>query len=300
MEPITTLVATMAGGPQIVTFALDVLLAQGEPVVEVVAVHLSPQADPLTAQALQRLAAEFSAGSYCGRPCRLEYYPLRSGEHKLADIRDEADANAAWHALYELIAELKIQGRRLHVCVAGGRRMLALLATSAAMLHFDHADRLWHMYTPNAFLEQARNGAVMHAQPADGVRLIQVPVVPWGAYFPGLRSLAQQSVSGVLATYERQLDAAERRRCAAVARRLTERQREVLFAFAAGSAPQDVAEALHVSLKTVDSHKTVILAECRSAWELDPEEWLDYHFIRDRFRHFDHNTEPGATHQKDL
>lgn len=282
----STFVATMAGGPQIVTFALDELLRRGEVIQEVIVVHLSPQADPLTGRALVKLAAEFPNDHYAGRPCRLRFFPIRRGTGKLDDIRDEADADVAWSAIHELVATLKAQGRHLHICIAGGRRMLALLAMSAAMLHFDHHDRLWHMYTPAEFIERSRNGAIMHARPEDGVRLIQVPLVPWGAYFPALRELAQATPGQVIAARTRWLDRTERARCRAVVERLTPRQLDVLRAFAAGQRPQEVAESLCITLKTVDSHKTVILGECRNAWNVPEDAWLDYHFLRDKFGPF--------------
>jgi len=133
----STLVATMAGGPQVVTFALDELLRRGEVIHQVIVVHLSPQADPLTGQALVRLTAEFPDEHYAGRPCRLRFLPIRRDGKRLDDIRDDAAVNVAWSAMYELIASLKTQGRHLHVCITGGRRMLALLAMSAAI-------RKWH------------------------------------------------------------------------------------------------------------------------------------------------------------
>ena len=278
-----TLVATMAGGPQVVTFALDELLGRGEAIREVIVVHLSPQADSLTGQALAKLTAEFPDDRYAGHPCRLRFFPIREGGRRLDDIRDDAAVTAAWDAVYELIASLKAQGRHLHVCITGGRRMVALLAMSAAMLHFDHADRLWHMYTPSEFLERARNGRVMHAGPEDGVRLLQVPLVPWGAYLPALRALAQASPMEVVAAQTRWLDSAERSRCRAVVEQLTPRQLDVLQAFAAGQGPQEVAEALCVTVKTVHAHKTVILCECRNAWELPEDARLDYHFLREKF-----------------
>lgn len=279
----STLVATMAGGPQIVTFALDYLLEQGEAIREVIAVHLSPQHDPLTGEALVKLNAEFEDGTYAGRPCRLRFFPIRSGGQKLKDIRNEAEANVAWNAMYELIAELKSQGRHLHVCIAGGRRMLALLAMSAAMLHFDHGDRLWHMYTPAEFIERSRDGAIMHAGPEDGVRLIRVPLMPWGAYFPTLRSLAQGSPMEAVSAQTHWLDEAERARCQQVMERLTSRQLDVLRAFASGQRPQEVAESLCITVRTVHAHKTVILAECRNAWELPQDARLDYYFLREKF-----------------
>jgi CRISPR-associated protein Csx14 len=57
----------------------------------------------------------------------------------------------------------------------------------------------------------------------------------------------------------------------------------VLYAFAEGLNPQQVAEKLFITIKTVDSHKTVILAECRNAWNLPDGEWLDYRFMADKF-----------------
>jgi CRISPR-associated protein Csx14 len=282
----STLVATMAGGPQVVTFALDALLRRGEHIREVVAVHLSPQADPLLKQGIAKLTAEFPDDLYNGQPCRLRFYPIREGNRRLDDIRDDADVNVAWDAVYDLISSLKSRGRHLHVCVSGGRRMLALLAVSAAMLHFDHDDRLWHMYTPRDFLERARDGAIMHARPADGVRLLQVPLIPWGAYVPGLRALAQASPKEIVAAQTRWLDDAERSRCQAVMERLTPRQREVLQAFADGLSPQEVAETLCVTVKTVHAHKTVVLSECRIAWGLPDDARLGYHFLREKFRRF--------------
>lgn len=279
----STLVATLAGGPQVVTFALDELLHRGEQVDEVIAVHLSPPDDPLVAQALAMLASEFADGRYAGRPCQLRFFPIRSEGKRLDDIQDDAAIDVAWSAIYELIASLKTQGRHLQVCISGGRRMLALLAMSAAMLHFGHGDRLWHMYTPSEFLERARDGAIMHARPEDGVRLLQVPLVPWGAYLPAVRTMAQASPMEVVAAQTRWLDSAERSRCKAVVKQLTPRQLDVLRTFAAGKNPQEVAEALCVTVKTVHAHKTVILAECRNAWELPADERLDYYFLREKF-----------------
>ncbi len=279
----STLVATMAGGPQVVTFALDELLGRGEVIHEVIVVHLSPQTQPRAGQALAKLTAEFPDDRYADQPCRLRFFPIRKDGKRLDDIRDDAAVNVAWGAIYELISSLKTQRRRLHVCIAGGRRMLALLAMSAATLQFDHRDRLWHMYTPSQFLERARNGAIMHARPEDGVRLLQVPLVPWGAYLPALRALAQASPMEIVAAQTRWLDSAERARCRTVVERLTPRQLDVLRAFAAGQSPQEVAETLCVTVKTVHAHKTVILSECRNAWEFPEDARLDYHFLREKF-----------------
>ncbi|MBC7222967.1 MAG: histidine kinase [Anaerolineae bacterium] len=282
------LVSTMGGQAQVVTFALDDLLARGEEVRDVFVLHLSP-ADPRVQRALDQLADEFARGEYQGRPCRLHLRAIRTREGlPLADIRDESDADQVWMEVYHLLSELKGQGRRLHLCIAGGRRIMGVLALSAAMLLFGHQDCVWHMYTPREFLARARDGAILHARPEDGVRLIQVPMVPWGSYFPALRELTLATAGQVVAEGVRWLEEADRRRCEEVLARLTRRQREVLHAFACGDTPQEVAERLHITLKTVDTHKTVILGECRNAWGVPEGSHLTYHFLREKFGPFRH------------
>jgi hypothetical protein len=87
----TTFVTTMGGQAQVVTFALDWLLAQGEAVHDVVVVHLSP-ASPRVKHALSQLAAEFSGDRYAGRPCRFRHVAIQANGEALADLRNEADA----------------------------------------------------------------------------------------------------------------------------------------------------------------------------------------------------------------
>lgn len=278
--------ATVGGQPQVVTFALDDLLARGEPVTEVVVIHPAP-GEPRLQHALGLLNAEFVHGLYHNRSCRLQHEVIRHGDVPLATIHDEGTAEATWQTVYAVIGRLKQAGVRLHLCVTGGPRMIGLLAMSAAALHFDHQDRLWHLYTPRPLREAARDGAIMHVAPGAGVRLVPVPMAPWGAYFPALRQLTRVSSGEAIGRRTRVLDAGQRARCREVIDRLTDRQQEVLRSLAAGLTPQEVAERLGVTLKTVDGHKSVILAECRVAWDLPADEHLTYHWLREEFgRHF--------------
>ena len=260
MSITSTLISTLGGQAQVVTFALDDLLTHGEDIRDVIVLHLAPQ-DPRQQRALAQLEGEFAYDRYAGRPCRLRRWPLRRGTQPLARINDEVAAEATWQTVHELIIQLKSDGQHLNLCVAGGPRLIALMAMSAASLLFDHHDRLWHMYTPPEFLERAQDGAILHARPEDGVRLIQVPLAPWGAYFPALRTLAQASPGQVITAQTRWLDRAERERCDEVMRALSDRQRDVLRAFVRGLSPQDVAEELGISIKTVDAHKSNMLGE---------------------------------------
>lgn len=282
----TTLIATLGGQPQVVTFTLDALLARGIPITQLVLIHFASN-DPRLQRAIQKVVDEFDGHRYKNQPMQLTRVPVDAQAGSLGDIRDEADAHAAWEAINQLIINLKEAHHTLHVCITGGRRMLCLMTMSVAMLHFGHQDALWHMYTPDEWIERSREGARMHLPLGEdtGFRLIQVPMMPWGSYFPVLRQLTRP-VTGEhdpMATPRRVLDYGEEARRKAVWQKLTRRQREVLQAFAEGLGPQEVAERLFVSVKTVDSHKTIILAECRNAWSLPEESWLDYRFLVDKF-----------------
>jgi CRISPR-associated protein Csx14 len=279
-----SLLAPLGGQPQVITFALDCLLRMGETIDEVYLLHLAPQ-EPRLNHALRRLHGEFPEDRYAGRPCRLRRVPLTAGGLPLADIRSAADAEVAWRTARDLIAELKQQGQRLHLCVAGGRRVMGLMVQAAATLLCDHGDRLWHLYTPTELRKQAAEGAILHAPPDSGVALIPVPMAPWGAWFPALRAMAQAPQEAVASQMNWQRSDDERR-CRAVIARLTRRQEETLRAFAGGLRPQEVAAALGVTLATTNAHKTAILAECRIAWEVAPAERLNFHFIAQHFGQF--------------
>lgn len=285
-----SLLAPIGGQPQVVTFALDCLLHMGEAVDEVYVLHLAPQ-EQRTGNALRCLYQEFAEDRYAGRPCRLRRVPLLTQNRPLPDIQDAADAEVAWRTARELIADLKQQGHRLHLCVAGGRRVMGLMVAAAATLLCDHQDRLWHLYTPTELRMRANGGALMHVAPESGVALIPVPMVPWGAYFPGLRAMVQAPQEAV-ATQMNWLRSADDERCKAVVERLTPRQQETLRAFAGGLRPQEVAETLQVTLSTVNAHKTAILAECRIIWGVAEAERVDFHFLGQHFAHFFQSLDP--------
>ncbi len=281
-----TLVATVGGQPQIVTFALDALLARGFVVSELCVVHLEARSKRLQA-ALKRLEHELKDVRYRGVVEKVVFRPIlnKSTRQQLDDIRDDADANLTWQTINELIAQLKRAGHIVHVCVTGGRRMLALQTMSAAMLYFGDEDRMWHMYTPDEVLDEARGGAMMHLPDSHtGFELIRVPMMPWGRYFPFLRELAQPTpTSDVLARQRGVLDSAERKKCQSVVAKLTRRQEDVLRELAKGVHPDAAAETLNITRKTLNSHQTIILAECRNVWGLPDKPQLDYRFIADKF-----------------
>lgn len=286
----TVMLATLGGQPQVVTFALDALLARGIGVDEVVVVH---PAGERYRRALRRLAEEFPGDRYQGRPCRLRSVVIKRQGQLLPDICSTADVEVVWQAIHGLVGELKEAGVRLHLVLAGGRRLMALMAISAALLHLQHGDRVWHLFTPDDVQERVRDGAVLHVRPEDGVELIEVPLAPLGAYLPGIRPLLAASPSQIWAWQTRVLDAQDQERCRQVWEQLTPQQRQVLRELAKGHTRQQAAERLSVSVKTIDSHKTVILGLCRQVWGLDEETPVDSRFLERKFAPYLAGLGPG-------
>jgi len=285
-----TMLATLGGQPQVVTFTLDLLLKNHFPIREVFVIH--PKAtDPRIQHALDCLRDNFIDNRYhiddrTVIECRFSSRVLRLDGTPLEDIVDEASANGAHQTIYGLIRELKQhQHRIMHLSATGGRRVMSLLAVAAAQLTFNHMDHIWHIHTSREFRQLANEGAIMHASPEDRVRLIEVPFVPWGYYFPHLPQSPDINFP---------VDPEEQKRSIHVINSLTESQRKTLRAFARGLNRTQVANELSLSIKTIDTHKTAIYEACRQEWSQP----IDTHFLKDHFaRYFDKDEYTSSQHR---
>jgi CRISPR-associated protein Csx14 len=276
----TTLIALLGGQPQVVTFTLDLLLERGEKVDQVVIVY--PASNPRYRNAYHRLAGEFAGDLYSNQSCHLRNVTVEAGGASLNDVRKPGEVEAMRRTFHELLANLKDEDHIVHLSLSGGRRILALIALSAAMQHLTPADRIWHIYTPDDFIEEARNGAIMHAPPNVGVQLVSVPFVPWVSYFPGLAPLMARSPQELREADLGWLEKDERERCHQVWDQLTTRRREVLHAFALGLTRQQAAARLTIEPSTIDTHRDAILDLCRQFWT-SYDGKFDIYFLRERF-----------------
>jgi CRISPR-associated protein Csx14 len=267
----------------VVTFTLDLLLARGEKIDQVVIVY--PDSNTRYHNAFLRLAGEFIGDLYRNQPCHLRSVTIKSGGVPLEDISQPGEVEAVRRTIHDLLSMLKDEEQIIHLSLTGGRRIMALIALSAAMQYLAPTDRVWHIYTPDDFIVEARDGAVMHAPAEAGVQLVNVPFVPWVAYFPGLAPLLARSSQELREADHGWLDDDERERCHRVWDQLTTRRREVLRAFAAGLTRQQVAVQLTIEASTVDSHRDEILTLCRQVWT-SYEGRFDMHFLRDRFARY--------------
>jgi CRISPR-associated protein Csx14 len=275
------LVATLGGQPQVVTFTLDLLLARGYPISEVIVLHPKAAAQSRLQQSLLRLHAEFAGSAYRTTQPAIHFHShvLELDGEPIDDIVDDEHADGTLDTIHRLIGDLKRQGYRIHLSVSGGRRLMSLLAISVAALNFDRHDHIWHIHTPDPFREQADEGAIMHAAPDAGVKLIQGQFIALGAYIFN----ANQSFRATQEEQRTQMDAQERACCTEVVSQTTPAQLKVLQAFARGLRPQQVASELCIAPVTVNTHKTVVLNLCHNAWNIPPTERLDYHFLRAKF-----------------
>lgn len=271
------MIATLGGQPQIVTFALDSFILHEEKPTQIIILALEARNERLK-RAYNRLQEELK--NHYDQEMGIEWRVLQLHGRPLFDIRSEIEVEAASRQIHQLMARLKQDRQAIHLVVSGGRRFLALLTIAAATLHFDHTDHLWHMYTPDEVLAEAKNGNMMHAPTDSGFTLLEVPTLPLGHYFANLRGLntVPQSRS--------RLDQLEMERCRQVVDRLTERQLDVLRAFAEGLTPKEVAKTLYISRATINSHKSVINDLCRQAWGLPDNERLSYSFLYKKFEPF--------------
>jgi CRISPR-associated protein Csx14 len=283
-----TLVASVGGQPQVVTLTLDLLLRRAIPINEVVVLHPA-STNPRMQHTLCCLREEFAHQRYIcdGQTisCRLDLQALSHDGEALADVTDTPGAHATRDAVHHVLRQLKLRQRHVHLSASGGRRVISLMAMSAAQLHFDSFDRIWHIYTPPDVRAQVNEGAHLHVPPEAGVRLIEVPFVPWGAIFPPLSQVAESAQATQRAQTD-MLDAQEKARCRLVVEQATKAQLGVLHRFCAGLTPALVARELGISTRTVYSHTSDLLLLARTAWCIPMKEPLDYHFLSRKFAHY--------------
>lgn len=178
-----TLIASVGSKPQLVTLALDLLLARGEGVSQVVVIHTSLER-PTTRASIARLGSEFAL-TY--PDARLRPVCLcDDGGRPLDDVTSEAAVREAFRVLYREIRAAKGAGRRVHLSIAGGRKALAVYGVAAAQLLFDEGDAAWHLDSDPPVIESQ----ALHAPPGQ-TRLVPVPVLRWSQVSPLLTELAQ-------------------------------------------------------------------------------------------------------------
>lgn len=261
--PSAVLIATLSSKPQLVTLCLDLLLAREAQIDETVVLHTSP-ARAATRTALARLRDEVAA---VYAPMRLRPVCLCDPAGRLYDDVDSpAAARDAFRALYREIKAAKQRGRRVHLSIAGGRKILSIYGMAAAQLLFDAGDRVWHISsTPDLIAREALHGAAGEAS------LIRIPVLRWSQISPVLTDLVLSDDPFEAVTRQAQLREADAVRVARdfVQQTLTPAEREVVTLLVRGGlSNREIAAQTFRSAKTVGHQLSSAYRKARDAFGL--------------------------------
>ena len=261
------LVATLGTQPQVVTACATLLLRQGEALQEASVAYTSDPASA-AAPAAQALRQAFAQPPYQDRlPLRMEAILSESGQ-PLYDVETPDAGRATFRCLFSLVRRAKQAGQRVHLCIAGGRKTMALYGMLAAQLLFDDDDRLWHLFSSGDFLESKR----LQPLPGDQVHLIHIPVVLWSRISPVWLDLEQQEDPFEFLDRQRQRRLAERLEDAAGFLRgaLTPAEVRVSELLATeGLSDAEIANRLGLSPRTVEQHLRSAYQKAAYHWELE-------------------------------
>jgi len=204
------------------------------PIAEVAVVHTGPSA---RGDALQGWRAE--EAHYAGRrpAIAFRYVPVRDEQRFPSDIVSEEDAALLLRVLYREVAAQKRARRRVHLCIAGGRKVMAAYGMAVAQLLLDEEDRVWHLLSPPHLLQSRQ----MHAG-ADRVVLVPVPVLRWSLLPSTLwELLLWDDPYGAIQRQREVRDRLRRRMLSEFWRELTTAERQVALALArSGGSNQEL------------------------------------------------------------
>jgi CRISPR-associated Csx14 family protein len=243
------LIATLGSEAQVVSLTLEMLLAQGHDIREVVVVHTMPDAEPVHS-ALTRLKEFFDDPE---RYSFLFRSVLIAGRTPIVDLVTEEQVGEMFRVLFRETLAAKREGKTVHLSIAGGRKTMAVYGMVVAQMLFDDDDHLWHLLSTGKILKEKR----MQSQPGDEVKLIPIPVLRWSAVSPVLTELARHDDPWEALQEQRQLRLRTewQRKKEFVERTLTRAEREVVeLLVREGLSNEAIAQRQHRSVRTVGNH----------------------------------------------
>ena len=257
------LIAPIGTKPQLVTIALDLIQGRGEMVCEVVVLHTSLER-PETLAAVSRLQEEFRQ-AYPD----IQLRPICLCDERgipLPDVDSEASAREAFRVLYREVKAAKQAGRRVHLSIAGGRKIIAVYGMAVAQLLFDPDDRVWHLFSVPSLIQSR----ALHPGPGEA-DLIRVPVLRWSEVSPALTDLILSDDPFDAVRRQEELRRTDALR---VAREFAEgelspAEREVVrLVVCEGLTDAEIAERTCRSVKTVGHHLSSAYQKARAFFGL--------------------------------
>lgn len=266
-QPRSLLMATLGAEPQVVTATLELLKRQGDRIDRAMVFHTASTEPPIR-QAVERLA-EISRRPPPGASWDLQLALIcdQQGQAVL-DVQTPEQTEAAFRFLYRQIQAAKLDGWRIHLLIASGRKTLALFGISAAQLLFDEDDRLWHLYSAGDFLASRR----LYPGPGDEAHLIPIPVTLWSQVSPALTDLRRIDDPFQAVERVKRLRLAEKleRARSFLLGALTAAEREAVRRLVCdGLSDQEIGGQLAISPRTVEQHLRSAYRKAAAHWELE-------------------------------
>lgn len=260
------LVATLGTEPQVVTLALDALVARGFSIRHVIVLHANPSL-PVLENSLARLREEVAFYERRTPPVNFSFVPIRDGRHFPEDFLTEEDTALLLRVLYRTVAELKRKSYRVHLSVAGGRKVMAALGMVVAQLLFDENDNVWHLLSEGKLLAEK----AMHAEDPSQVVLVPVPVLQWSLFPSTAREILLWDDPYRAIAKQKELRERERIRVLeSFWAKLTPAEQELAKALVRfGGTQKELAEHLHRSRKTIDNQLYSIYAKYREHFGIE-------------------------------
>lgn len=258
-------IATVGSRSEIIPLSLWKLKQLGVNIYEVLVLHTYPKIDEL-AQSITTLNQAFDTDE------RLQAYhyriePLLGNRGPIIDITSVTEAEQAFDALFKKVKQYKLDGYRIHLYVAGGRKLLAAYGMVVAQMLFDEEDKLWYS-TSNEQLYQSRR---MFPEPGDEFYLIDVPIIPATDHPPLQTQLARAETARQALQTEKIMRQQEHFK--QVSRFLNEvltvAEREIVLLMTQGFGNKEIAHQRGVKQNTVDKQLSRIYTKWIKFWELE-------------------------------
>lgn len=260
------LIATVGTAPQVVTLTLDALLERGFLIHHALVIHTNPSHHAI-ADALNRLREEEKFYQR-GRPFfKFSFVPIRDGSCYPQDITNEREAKVLLRVLYKTVVKEKRKGNRVHLSIAGGRKVMAAYGMVVAHLLFEENDCVWHLLSEDPLLQSH----AMHAN-LKAITLVPVPILQW-SFLP--------STLGELLIWDDPIRAMEKQKEIQRSHRLrhlkgfwdklTPAEKDLIREFIKrGGTNKELACALHRTPKTIANQFQSIYEKYRDHFDLPP------------------------------
>lgn len=207
--------------------------------------------------------------------------PITNVHGRVKDFLTQEDLRGLLRTLYIETRRVRQTNRRLHMCISGGRKVMAVIAMSVAQLLFSPGDQVWYLITEGW---KPGNEQRLHAGESDKTLLLPVPVLRWKEADTLLRTVAElNDPQEVIVWYKRLTQKAEEKRKDEFIRHwLTPAEREVTRLACLGFDNAAIAAQLTKQEQTVANQLHGVYEKLRE-WLGFPDYTVDRSILISRF-----------------